>query len=109
MTEAMKLLDIGETVIVHCKDPREKFWGLLQRLDEVGIALRGMDLAAVEDWIRQEVAGGERLLTPSTLFIPMHRVQRIDLDEAMGPVKGLAERFGESTGGDVRKALGSDA
>ena len=109
MTEATKSLDIGETVIVHCKDPREKFWGLLKRLDAVGIALRGMDLAAVEDWIRQETAGGERLLTPSTLFIPMHRVQRIDLDEGLGPVKGLAERFEESTGGDVRKVLGSGA
>ena len=100
--------DVGNIVIVHCRDPKEKFWGLLQRLDAVGISLRGLDLGGVEDWLRQEAAGGDRLLTPSTLFLPMHRVQRIDLDEAVGPVKAFAQRYRDTTGGDVRKVLGVD-
>ena len=104
----MSSLDVGDIVIVHCRDPKEKFWGLLERLDAVGVAVRGLDLGGVEDWIRQEAAGGERLLTPSTLFLPMHRVQRIDLDEAVGPVKALAERYRTATGGDISKALGAD-
>lgn len=101
----MSALDIGNVVIVHCRDPKEKFWGLLQRLDGVGVVLRGLDLGAVEDWIRQEAAGGERLLTLSTFFIPMHRVQRIDLDEAVGPAPSFAERYRDASGGDVRKVL----
>ncbi len=104
----MSSLDVGDIVIVHCRDPKEKFWGLLQRLDAVGVALRGLDLGGVEDWLRQEAAGGERLLTPSALFLPMHRVQRIDLDEGVGPVKAFAERYRDSTGGDVRKGLEAD-
>jgi hypothetical protein len=101
----MSVLEAGEIVIVHCREPKEKLWGLLQRLDGVGIALRGMDLGAVEDWLRQEARGGERLLTPSTFFIPMRRVQRIDLDEAVGPVPAFATRYREIAGGDVRDAL----
>jgi hypothetical protein len=101
----MNVLDVGEIVIVHCREPREKLWGLLQRLDGVGVALRGMDLGAVEDWLRQEARGGDRLLTPSTFFVPMHRVQRIDLDEAVGPVSAFAARYREISGGDVRDAL----
>ena len=104
----MNSMEVGAVVIVHCRDPKEKFWGLLQRLDGVGVALRGLDLGGVEDWLRQEAAGGERLLTPSTLFIPLHRVQRIDLDEAVGPVAGFAERFRDVTGADVREVLGVD-
>jgi len=102
----MSSLDVGDIVIVHCRDPREKFWGLLQRLDTVGIALRGLDLGGVEDWLRQEAAGTERFLTPSTLFIPMRRVQRIDLDEPVGPVKAFAQRYRDAHGGDVRAVLG---
>ncbi len=102
----MSELDVGNVVIVHCRDPKEKLWGLLQRLDGVGVALRGLDLGAVEDWLRQEAAGREQLLTPSTFFIPMHRVQRIDLDEPVGPVPAFAERYRDASGVDVREVLG---
>ena len=91
---------------MHCRDPKEKLWGLLQRLDGIGIALRGLDLGAVEDWLRQEAAGNERLLNPSTFFIPMHRVQRIDLDEPVGPIPAFADRYREASGVDVRQVLG---
>lgn len=102
----MSGLDVGTVVIVHCRDPKEKIWGLLQRLDAVGVALRGLDLGAVEDWLRQEAGGKERLLTPSTFFLPMHRVQRIDLDEPVGPVPAIADRYLEANGVDVREVLG---
>ena len=101
----MSGLECGNVVTVHCKDPKEKFWGLLVRLDAVGVGVRGLDLGAVEDWIRQEAGGKERLLTPSTFFLPMHRVHRIDLDEASGPVPAIADRYREATGFDVREAL----
>ncbi len=104
----MSELEVGNVVLVHCRDPKEKFWGLLHRLDGVGVVLRGLDLGAVEDWFRQEAGGRERLLTPSTFFLPLHRVLRIDLDEAVGLVPALAERYRNTCGGDVRKALALD-
>ncbi len=97
---------VGAVVIVHCREPREKLWGLLMRLDGVGVGLRGMELSAVEDWIRQEISGRESFLSPSSFFIPMHRVQRIDLDEDGEAVLGLAQRFEEATGNPVRDVLG---
>ncbi len=100
---------VGAVVIVHCREPREKLWGLLMRLDGVGVGLRGMELSAVEDWIRQEISGEESFLSPSSFFVPMHRVQRIDLDETSGPVAGLSQRFREGTGRDVRDALGGES
>ncbi len=104
----MSELEVGAVIIVHCRDPKEKLWGLLQRLDGVGVALRGMDLGAVEDWLRQEAGGRERLLTPSTFFLPLHRVLRIDLDEAVGLAPAFAERYRDTCGGDVREALALD-
>ena len=40
---------IGEEslVIVHCGNPREKMWGVVVRLDAVGLVLRGLDLESV--------------------------------------------------------------
>jgi len=49
----------GSMVIVYCGNPREKMWGAVERLDGVGLVLRGLDLESVEDWIRQERAAVE--------------------------------------------------
>ena len=98
-------VEVGSLVILHCGNPREKMWGILQRLDAVGAVVRGLDLDSVEDWLRQERAGGERLIGPSTFFIPMARVVRIDLDESSTGVQSYADRYHAACGGDVRDAL----
>ena len=51
-------VDNGSLVVIHCANPREKMWGVLQRLDKAGVVIRGLDLESVEDWLRQEKAGG---------------------------------------------------
>jgi len=103
----------GSLVILHCGNPREKMWGVVQRLDAVGVVVRGLDLGSVEDWMRQERTGGERLIGPTTFFVPMNRVLRIDLDESTAAVESYGDRFHEACGRDVRDALfdngGSDA
>jgi hypothetical protein len=107
--------DIGEgsLVIIHCCNPREKMWGVLQRLDQVGVVVRGLDLESVEDWLRQEKAGSERMIGPTTFFVPMNRILRIDIDESTVAVDGYGDRFLTACGHDVRGALlddgGSDA
>jgi hypothetical protein len=92
-------------VIVHCTNPREKMWGVLLRLDPSGVVVRGMDLATVEDWLHQERTGAPSLIGPSTFFIPVHRVVRVDLDESGGVVASYGDRYLESCGSDVRTVL----
>jgi len=101
-------IEVGSLVILHCGNPREKMWGVLQRLDATGVEVRGLDLDTVEDWLRQERADGERLIGPTTFFVPMARVLRIDLDETTMAVESYADRYFGSCGRDVRDALLDD-
>lgn len=99
--------DIGEgaLVILHCGNPREKMWGVVTRLDAVGVVLRGFDLASVEDWLRQERSGAESLIGPTTFFVPLNRVLRIDLEESGPAVESYGDRYAAACGRDVREAL----
>jgi hypothetical protein len=92
-------------VIVHCGNPREKMWGAVLRLDGIGLVLRGLDLESVEDWIRQERGGGDKLIGPTTFFVPMHRVLRIDLDEGGPVVESYQDRFATACGRDALEVL----
>ena len=40
-------------VIVNLVNPKEKFFGILEALSPAGVTLRGINLDAYEDWIRQ--------------------------------------------------------
>lgn len=95
----------GSLVIVNCGSPREKMWGSVVQLDLSGVVIRGLEIESVEDWLRQERSGGEGLIGPSTFFIPMHRVVRIDLDESSGVIESIGDRFRTACGRDVRDAL----
>ncbi len=101
-------IEVGTLVVVHCTNPREKHWGLLIRMDELGVVLRGLDLESVEDWLAQERSGGDPLITPSTFFLPTHRVIRLDLDESGPVVTGYGDRFARECERDVRRALIGD-
>ena len=95
-------------VILHCGNPREKMWGLLVRLDGVGVVVRGLDLDSVEDWLRHEKVGGERMIGPTTFFLPMNRVLRIDLDESTTVIDSYGDRYRTACGREVRDALIDD-
>lgn len=96
---------VDSLVIVHCCNPREKMWGAVVRLDATGVVLRGLDLESTEDWLRQERAGGDSLINPTTFFLPMHRVVRIDLDESTAVLQSYGDRFRAACGRDVREVL----
>jgi hypothetical protein len=98
-------VEVGSLVILHCGNPREKMWGLLMRLDAVGVVIRGLDLDSVEDWLLQERVGGERMIGPTTFFLPMGRVLRIDLDESTTAVDSYGDRYRTACGREVRDAL----
>ncbi len=95
----------GTPVLVYLHSPREKVFGVLVSLDTAGVALRGIELGAFEDWLRQEVRGGEGL-GPVTVFYPMNRVERIEKDETLGGLEGFAARFRRETGRTVAEAAG---
>ena len=98
-------LDPGTPVLLYLHSPREKVFGVLVSLQPAGIAVRGIDLAAFEDWLRQE-ARGEKGLGLVTLFYPMTRVERVEKDETVGGLEGIADRFRRETGRSVLEAAG---
>jgi hypothetical protein len=86
----------GATVVVTLSAPREKFWGVLLQISPAGIALRGLELSSFEDFVHLVRAGEPA--TPATIFLPMHRVERMEADEHSGDIPSLKERFQEKTG-----------
>jgi len=86
-------MDAGELVVVSCAAPREKFFGVLVALTAVGATLRVVPLEAFEDWLRQVASDGTPMIGPVTLFLPTHRLERIEVDESAGAVEGYADRF----------------
>ena len=98
-------MEIGSLVLVSCAAPREKFWGVLLGLTPVGATIRGVPLEAFEDWLRQYATGGPTMIGAITIFLPAHRLERMELDESSGPVEGLADRFRRVAQRDARAEL----
>jgi hypothetical protein len=96
----------GTPVLVYLCSPREKVFGVLLSLDPAGVTVRGIDLVSLEDWMRQEARGDGPGLSPSSVFYPMARVERVERDESVGELEGLADRFRRLTGRDVLEASG---
>jgi len=86
----------GAVVMVSLNTPREKFWGAILAISAAGVSLRGIDLQSFEDFMRQVKAGDE--VTPSAVFFPMHRFERIELDQRNGDIPSMQERFENKTG-----------
>jgi len=98
----------GTPVIVYLHSPKEKIWGLLLALQPAGVVLRGIDLVAFNEWMRQEARGDEMAFGLSTLFYPLSRVERMEKDETVGPIEGYSDRFFREVGRTVWQVLGLD-
>jgi hypothetical protein len=96
----------GSPVVLYLREPKEKIWGLLLSISSPGIVVRGIDIAVFDDWMRQEARGNERVLGLSTIFYPMHRVERMERDETIGPIISYADRFARESGRTVLEAVG---
>jgi methylmalonyl-CoA epimerase len=95
----------GQPVLVYLRDPQEKLWGVMRRMDVAGVVLEGIDLTSFDDWVAQIERGEESVVGPSVLFVPMARLERVLLDRASGKLPSLAERFRERTGRAVHQVL----
>ncbi len=93
----------GAPVLLTLTAPREKFWGAIIALSSAGISVRGIGLESFEDFVRQ-VRDGEAV-TAAAAFFPMHRLERMELDERNGDVPSMVERFHIKTGHDAADYL----
>jgi hypothetical protein len=99
-------MDAGTLVLVHLVQPKEKYWGVLLALGPAGVTLRGLELDLFDDWARQQRPGADGELGVSTLFVPLHRIEKLFEDARVGSVASYAERFYEIVGCDARASLG---
>jgi methylmalonyl-CoA epimerase len=95
----------GATVLLYMREPQEKLWGVLRRLDSAGVVLEGIDLTSFDDWVAQIEGEEESVVGPSMLFMPMARLEKILLDRPSGHLPSLAQRFERRTGRRVQDVL----
>jgi hypothetical protein len=86
----------GALVIVALGNPKDKFWGMMLALTPEGLSISGIELASFDD-LAVMVKDGEPF-TPSVVFFPMHRVERMELDLPNGGLPSMTQRFQAKTG-----------
>ncbi len=99
-------MEINSIVIVSLTGPKEKIWGQLLGLNAAGATLRGLSVELFDDFVRQILAQEELAMAMAMVFYPMHRIERIALDEPSGPIPSLAGRFRQKVGISVEQYLG---
>ena len=100
----------GALVVIHLANPTEKFWGVLEALEGVGLTFRGISLDSYEEWVTEIARRGPSDLGLATMFVPLFRVERIFLDEQVGSVESYRQRFERRVGAPVTRfvALAED-
>ena len=93
----------GTMAVVTLGSPREKFWGAVLSLTAEGISLCGVELASFEDLVSM-IKEGEPL-SPTVVFFPMHRVERMEMDLPDGSIPSLSQRFAAKTNFDAATVL----
>ena len=91
-------MKVGEFVLVHLVNPKEKFWGILRERDSSGVTVRGLSLEGFEGWLHEISRRETVTVLPSTVFFPLHRVERIFMDETAGDFVSFADRFKRTVG-----------
>lgn len=95
----------GSLVIVNLQSPSERFVGRLIEIAPPGVTVRGIDLESFEDWINGVANDESTRVYPSTVFFPLHRVEKMLLDEDVGEIPSLAGMFLERIGWPIDKYL----
>jgi hypothetical protein len=101
-------MDTNSIVIVSLISPKEKMWGQLKLLESKGVTVRGIELDAFDDFILQVTQRAETAVGLNTIFFPMHRVERIIVDEPCGSIPSLSQRFQQKVGFTVEEYFSRD-
>jgi hypothetical protein len=80
-------------VVINLQSPNERFFGRLLDVTSPGVTVRGIDLNAFDDWMNHINRGEESGVQPTTVFFPLHRVEKIILDEGIGAIPSLSDTF----------------
>lgn len=91
-------MEAGNYVVLSLANPSEKYWGLLMSVNTAGVTLRGINLSSFEDWVRELAQQRSPTLGATTIFFPLHRVERLSLDEPMGGLESMLQNFERRTG-----------
>lgn len=105
----MKEITRNSIVTVYLQNPREKVWGVLNNLDESGLQIQGIPLSTFQDWVAEIASGEIPTIGLSTMFYPMHRLERILLDETVGNVPSMQHRFYEKVQMTLEEYLGLES
>ena len=97
----------GALVLITLNAPREKFWGAVLEINPAGISVRGLDLNSFDE-ITGMLRADEHVM-PATVFFPLNRMERMELDAGNGPIPSLAERFETKSGHRAARFLGLEA
>ena len=70
-------------------------------LNSAGVTIRGLDLSTFDEWLNQ--LGGEAPIGLATIFFPLYRIERVEIDEPVGEVPSLSAMFQQKTGRSFRE------
>lgn len=97
----------GSVVVASMHSPREKVWGLVLQMNGLGVTIHGIDLSSFDDWVSEVASAREpRTMGLATLFVPMHRIERLVLDSDVGAARSCSTTFEERTKMTVMDFLG---
>ncbi len=96
----------GNIVVINLQNPREKILGILLDINTAGITVRGIDVHSFNDWTNSFLKKGNEIsITPSTIFLPMHRVLSCYIDEDSGSVPSFSTQFKNKTSINIKDIL----
>ena len=98
-------MEIDSIVVMNLVAPSQRFFGKLVSLSPSGITIRGVDLDAFDDWMANIAAEEESGVKPTTTFFPLHRVEKMVVDEGNGAVPSLSQEFVTRVGRPVEEYL----
>ena len=98
-------MKLNSIVVVSLQSPKECFFGRLLDISPPGVTVRGIDLNAFDDWINHIRFREESGVQPTTIFFPLHRVEKIILDEGIGAIPSLSDTFLTKVGVTVEDHL----
>ena len=101
-------MKLNSIVIVNLQQPHERFFGRLLDVATYGITVRGIDLNAFGDWMDNISHHEESGVQPTTVFYPIHRIEKIILDEGIGAIPSFSDTFLTKIGAAVSEYLESE-
>ena len=98
-------MKLNSIVVISLQSPKERFFGRLVEILVSGVTARGIDLNAFDDWMNHVHRREESGVQPTTIFFPLHRIEKIILDEGIGAIPSLADTFLARVGSSVKDHL----